>query len=131
MSIVNCRVENIRPKYVNLKEWMDDCNNVYIARANVVFIDKERFPKQSSKFANPFKIGKHGTRDEVIDKYNDWMKERLNNDVELRAEFMQLKGKNLGCWCCPERCHGSVILQLLDMYSAADALTALMTASTE
>ena len=62
MSIVNCKVQNIRPNYNNLEEWMNDTNNIYIARAGVVFINDKRFPIQSSKFANPYKIGKDGSR---------------------------------------------------------------------
>jgi len=46
MSVVNCKVKYIRPKYNNLKEWFDDYeNNYYIGRAGIVFINKERFPK--------------------------------------------------------------------------------------
>ena len=54
MSVVNCKVKYIRPEYTNLKIWMEDGNNIYIGRAGVVFIDKQRFPKSASKFANPF-----------------------------------------------------------------------------
>jgi len=27
-----------------------------------------------------------------------------------------MKGKNLGCWCFPEPCHGNVLLELIDEY---------------
>jgi hypothetical protein len=47
MSVVNCKVQYIRPKYNNLKEWMNDPNNIYIGRGGVVFIDKKRFPAQA------------------------------------------------------------------------------------
>ena len=57
-TVVNVKVENIRPEYQNLKEWMNDENNVYIGRGGIVFIDGERFPKQNSEWANPFKISK-------------------------------------------------------------------------
>lgn len=116
MSIVNCKVANIRPEYNNLREWMDDPNNIYIGRAGIVFIDNKRFPKTSSKFANPYKIGKDGTRDQVIQKYKIYIKEKLQNDIALREELIKLKGKNLGCWCFPEPCHGNVLLELIDKY---------------
>lgn len=32
MSVVNVKVGNIRPKYSNLREWMEDPTNVYIGR---------------------------------------------------------------------------------------------------
>jgi len=27
-----------------------------------------------------------------------------------------MKGKNIGCWCFPEPCHGDVLLELIDNY---------------
>ena len=35
-KIVNVKVSNIRPKYQNLKDWIEDKNNIYIGRK---FID--------------------------------------------------------------------------------------------
>ena len=29
--------------------------------------------------------------------------------LELQSKAQSLKGKVLGCWCCPERCHGELI----------------------
>ena len=54
MSVVNCRVKYIRPRYKDLKDWISDPNNVYIGRGGVLFIDGKRFPEKNSKFANPF-----------------------------------------------------------------------------
>ncbi len=116
MSVVNCKVKYIRPQYKNLQEWMDDTNNIYVARAGVVFIDKQRFPKCSSNFANPFKIGKDGTRDEVIQKYKTYIIKKLKDDVFFQKELIRMKGKNIGCWCFPEPCHGDVLLELIDNY---------------
>ena len=68
-SIVNVKVKHIRPLgYDNLKEWMKDPNNIYIDRRGIVFIDKERYPKRNSIWANSYKIGKDGYRHEVIEK---------------------------------------------------------------
>ena len=96
--------------------WMADENNVYIGRAGVVFVEGSRFPKTTSKFANPYKIGKDGTRDEVIEKYELHIKAKLERDASLQTELINLKGKNLGCWCFPEPCHGNVLLKLIDEY---------------
>jgi hypothetical protein len=114
MSIVNCKVQYIRPKYNNLKEWMNDPNNIYIGRGGVVFIDKKRFPTQASKFANPYKVGKHGTREEVIDKYKTYITQQLKDDKNFQKELVSIKGKNLGCWCYP--CHGHVLLDFIKNY---------------
>jgi hypothetical protein len=95
---------------------MEDKNNVYIGRAGIVFIDNQRFPKQSSPFCNPFKISTHGTREEVIQKYRTYIVTRLENDPELKNMLMMMEGKNLGCWCYPEVCHGDILLELMDVY---------------
>jgi hypothetical protein len=116
MTVVNCKVSFIRPKYNNLKEWMEDDNNVYIARGGVVFIDGRRFPTFSSKFANPFKVGKDGSRQEVISKYRAYIVELLNSSPELVQELLNLQGKSLGCWCHPQPCHGDVLLELIKEY---------------
>jgi len=116
MFVVNCKVQYIRPKYRNLKEWMSDPNNVYIGRAGCVFIDGQRYPKISSEFANPYKIGIDGTRDDVIKKYRKYIENRLENDVELRRKLLEMKGKSLGCWCYPDACHGDVLLELIKKY---------------
>lgn len=119
MSVVNCKVKYIRPRFNDLKEWMDDPDNIYIGRAEIVFIDGRRFPKSSSNFANPFKIGKDGTRDEVIQKYKNYITEKIKTNNSLKLELVNMKNKNLGCWCAPERCHGYVLLDLIDEYTSS------------
>ena len=116
MSVVNCKVKFIRPQYQNLKKWMEDENNVYIGRAGIVFIDNIRFPKQASPFCNIFKVGKHGTREEVIQKYKEYIVAKLKKEPLLKDELIKMKGKNLGCWCYPEYCHGNVLLELIIQY---------------
>ena len=37
MSVVNCKVQYIRPKYNNLKEWMNDPNNIYRTRWSYIY----------------------------------------------------------------------------------------------
>lgn len=116
MPVVNCKVQYIRAKYDNLKEWMEDKNNVYIGRGCVVFIDGKRYPPESSFFANPYKIGRDGTREEVIAKYKRYMIKKINDDKTdtVKKELLSLKNKNLGCWCYPNKCHGNVLIELID-----------------
>ena len=118
MSIVNVKVANIHPKYNDLSEWCNCTGNEYIGRAGIVFckIDgkNERYPKISSIWYNPFKVGKHGTRDEVIEKYESYIRQMLNNSSDLQNKLLELKNKNLGCWCFPEKCHGNVLLKLIE-----------------
>lgn len=122
MSIVNVRVSNIRPKYQNLREWCQDPNNVYVGRAGVVFVptedgSKERYPPVSSPFCNPFKMDNEKSREEVIEKFRNHLEKQLLKNPELIRELVKLKGKNLGCWCHPERYHAEVVLELIEKYS--------------
>ena len=64
---------------------------------------------RGSKWGNPFVIGVDGTRAEVIEKYESWIK----GQPELLAALPELKNKILGCYCSPRRCHGEVLLKLL------------------
>jgi len=68
-----------------------------------------------SKWGNSFVIGKDGTREEVIVKYEVWLKEQ----PELLKALPELKGKVLGCWCRPDGgfrgrvlCHGQILAGL-------------------
>ncbi len=61
-----------------------------------------------SKWGNPFVIGRDGTRDEVVARYEAWLLEQ----PELVAALPELAGKTLGCWCAPRACHGDVLARL-------------------
>lgn len=79
------------------------------ANSNSTYILDSVYIGRPSKFGNPFSIGKDGTRDEVIDKYAEW----INTQPELlKAIRKELKGKDLLCWCKPKACHGDVILRI-------------------
>jgi len=113
-QIINCKVQHIRPQYQHLQEWMFDPNNVYIGRKGVVFIDGKRFPPESSPFANPYKIGKDGTREEVLTKYKEYICLKLETNDGLKKELLSMRGKKWGCWCHPDKCHGDVLLEILN-----------------
>ena len=110
-SVINVRVKNIRPDYHTLADWMKNPQHEYIGRGGVVFINKERFPKRSSTWANPYKVKKEG-RDKSLELYELWLREKIKN--EGIEEFKKLKNKVLGCWCKPEKCHGDIIIKILN-----------------
>ncbi len=62
-----------------------------------------------SKWGNPFKIGKDGTRKQVIEKYQHWFLKQ----PRLLKNLSELEGKVLGCWCKPKSCHGDVLVKFL------------------
>lgn len=65
---------------------------------------------RGSKWGNPFSIGKDGTREEVIEKYRQY----IMGSPQLLKDLYELKGKILGCWCKPLACHGDVLLDLVE-----------------
>ena len=65
-------------------------------------------------FGNPYEIGRDGNRQEVINKYEDW----INTNLGLKSKAqLELKGKNLVCWCAPLPCHGDVLLRIANEVS--------------
>jgi hypothetical protein len=85
----------------NMGEYRDA---VYIGRAN------GRLGLPASPFANPFVIGRDGTRQEVIEKYRAW----ILSQPHLVAEARTLRGRVLACWCAPAACHGDVLAAIAD-----------------
>lgn len=72
---------------------------------------------RGSPWGNPFVIGTHGDRNAVIARYQAW----LGSQPELIARARrELAGKDLVCFCAPQRCHGDVLLAIANTL-AADA----------
>ena len=84
-------------RVVNIRQ--DKCD-VYIGRG--------------SPFGNPFRIGRDGNREQVIELYRQMIKKRMLSDEEFADEVLSLRGKRLGCYCKPLACHGDVIVQLIE-----------------
>ena len=65
---------------------------------------------RGSKWGNPFIIGKDGNRQQVIEKYEQY----LLNRPDLISSLDELKDKVLGCWCKPLACHGDILAKYAD-----------------
>lgn len=68
-----------------------------------------------TKWGNPFKLGDINpstglpfTREEVIAAYRAFI---LRTGLDAHARI-QLRGKNLVCWCAPLPCHADVLLEI-------------------
>ena len=70
---------------------------------------------RGSKWGNPFKIGIHGSREEVINRYEAWIRKQPH----LLASLPELVGHRLGCFCKPKACHGDVLIKLLREFLGA------------
>lgn len=60
-------------------------------------------------WGNPFVVGEHGTREEVVEQYAEWLLSQP--DLVAKAQ-RDLKGKVLGCWCAPKLCHGDILAEI-------------------
>lgn len=77
---------------------------------------------RGSIWGNPFTHIPHGTkaefvvhsRDEAIDKYEHYIRDKLQNNPEMWQELQKLEGKVLGCFCKPKRCHGDILVKILE-----------------
>ena len=57
---------------------------------------------------NPFIVGKDGSRDDVLKKYESYIDNKLK-DPAFRQRFIEtLSGKDQICHCAPEGCHGHI-----------------------
>lgn len=66
------------------------------------------------EFGNPFIIGVDGDRETVLQKYKIYFAGRIKADPVFKRKVRELKGKKLGCYCKPEKCHGDVIAAYVD-----------------
>jgi len=76
---------------VNRRDWDNSRPSTYIGRG--------------SPWGNPFRIGEHGTRDKVCN--------RFEREVLPTLDVEPLRGRVLVCFCKPLRCHGDAIIQKL------------------
>jgi hypothetical protein len=95
---------------------------------NTVCVDR------STKWGNPFVVGKHGTRAECVELYAHLLRGDIcltcgidpNLLMAYRAMVVacrhELAGKNLACWCVQGPCHADLLLKVAAM--APDAAVA-------
>lgn len=77
---------------------------------------------RGSPLGNPYRIGRDGTREEVIVKFSQWIVQKINaGDPDIINELGRLEeltitnqGLTLLCYCAPEKCHGEIIRAILD-----------------
>ncbi len=77
---------------------------VHIRQAHDVYIGRP------SIWGNPAKMAREKDRDQAIAFYVGWIVQQ----PDLLAQLGELRGKLLGCYCAPKRCHGDVLALLAD-----------------
>jgi len=85
---------------------------------NTVKVDR------TTKWGNPFIVGKHGTRAECVDLFGKMLAgyicltvgdpdEQIAYRKMVKLHHGELEGKNLACWCPPNAaCHADILLKL-------------------
>ena len=93
----------------------------YIGRA--VRRAKDQRCHKRSVYANPYIVGKDGTREWCLATYEDLWRHRLASvsGQHWRSLLLALEGKRLGCWCAPKRCHGDVLVKLIEEIRHVDS----------
>lgn len=139
-GVVNVKKhELIKSGYKNFKDWASRKDHVYIGRDMSFYV--EGAPFGGSIWGNPFHVvrdtqkpgrrsyplgpkrskdlqersskkTRNYTLDESLKKYREY----IESDPKLIAKLHELKDKELGCWCKPNRCHGDVLVELVKKY---------------
>lgn len=91
----------------------------------VVHCKKEKFDVyigRGGMFGNPYThlegktLAKYkvASRNEAVEAYEPYARERMKNDEEFKKAVAGLWGKVVGCFCTPLRCHGEILVRLAD-----------------
>ena len=74
-----------------------------------------------SPWKNPFKLGRDGNREEILDQFESYFLARVEEDAEFREKTLkELKDKVLVCDCDSEECHALIIAEWVDSESAQE-----------
>ena len=117
-------MSSLNVKRISIKGSSSHPDAIYIGRENRTYCLRQ------SPLANPYKIGRDGDREEVVEKYRQWLWKEIQkgskseNEVwkELKRilkDIRQLDSEDdyirLMCWCKEdEKCHGDVIIDCLN-----------------
>ena len=76
--------------------------------------DYDVYIGRGSMWGNPFRIGEHGNREEVIELYRKFLWGQMKLGLVTKDDLASLNGKRLGCFCKPQACHGDVIVRAVE-----------------
>ena len=71
----------------------------------------DRYIGRPTYWSNPFKVGRDGTREQVIDKFAEY----LAADRERLLKIHELSGQRLACHCKPLPCHGDILADIANL----------------
>ncbi|MFI9410119.1 DUF4326 domain-containing protein [Nocardia gamkensis] len=94
------------PVVVSMRAEAGHAHLIDWARRHNLFVRIDR----ASDWGNPYIIGRHGNRDDVITAHAHHIARR--GDLLTRMRHGELTGHVLGCWCAPQHCHGDTLTAL-------------------
>jgi hypothetical protein len=104
IHVINIRKKNLQKiGFEDFMDWKQYDIHVYIGRNVNMYVPGAL----RSKWANPFSLSKYSL-EESLQLYKDYVR-----NGKLYGELKELKGKILGCWCKPDRCHGDILKELM------------------
>jgi hypothetical protein len=86
--------------------------DVYIGRGSIFGNDFTHLDKEKTKAKMQVP-----TREEAINCYKEVFYWKINYDPYFKEQVLKLKGKILGCYCKPKKCHGDIIVEFLENYN--------------
>jgi hypothetical protein len=81
-----------------------EAHDVYIGRPSI-------WGNPFSHKANTVAKYKVASVDEALVEYERWLRAQPGL---IRLARRTLRGKVLGCWCAPKRCHGDILARIAD-----------------
>ena len=109
------KIFRVNEGYASFGEWFDKENNLYIGRNAAKYTNRD---VPDSKWANPFRVcdwigpSKEWILEDILKTYENYVR----TNPFLINSLHELKGKQLGCWCKPNKCHGDVLLKLYNEF---------------
>lgn len=76
----------------------------------------DSFIGRPGPFGNPFVMKRRteAERNRVCDEFRKHFYKRIEHDADFLRMVLSLKGKRLGCYCLPLRCHGETYVEFLN-----------------
>ena len=87
-----------------------DSNYVYIGRGSIYGNPFSHLTKRTGALVQV------ETREESIEKYKEWIDGEIELDIDppTKEEIMKLENRILGCFCHPKKCHGNVLVKIIE-----------------
>jgi predicted transcriptional regulator with HTH domain len=102
--------EDSHTTLINIKNTNPDAMDFYIGE------DHESYDLDESPLKNPFDKSELG-REIAVKHYKMYLYRRYLEEERFRKLLHSIEGDTLGCLCYPKRCHGEVIVDLLNEHN--------------